>query len=151
MGVIMSMFALEILDAYPCKMYVSGKKRETIKLYIHVWGVFPTSGWSDPELVLRMPRPGTVHPSIEGFAEFDFIASPPPSGSIILDAMTPILCETVVEVPQIVHGVRVHGQSGFQEKFVRFDTPTSGCQIAEGDSLIPIPWLVARGGADVGG
>lgn len=147
----MASLALEILSENPCQMYVSGIRGKSIKIYVHVWGILPTSGWRNPTLVLREPRPGTATPTEERFAEFDFYADSPPQGSTVFNALTPTLCEATVELPWIVHGVRVHGQSNFQERLVRFDTCPSTEPATEGNDYVPIPWLVVKGGGDLGG
>lgn len=133
----MSTLALEILNGFPFQMHVSGVAEKTIKLYVHVWALFPTSGWTNPTLVLRVPRPGT-EPIAENYAEFDFYANPPAKGSVIFDVLTPVVGEIVVELPIIVHGVRVYSQKNWQETFVRFAT-----QPLNRNSFVPIPWLVA--------
>lgn len=147
----MSNVALEILNENPCQMYVSGISGKTIRLYVRVWGVFPTSGWSNPTLVLREPRPGAEPPPGDQIAELDFHADPPPQDSIVFNALTPILCEAVVELPWVVHRVRVYGQNNSQERFVRFGSYPSKKPASEGNDFVPIPWLVMKGGGDLGG
>jgi len=143
--------ALEILNDNPCQMYVSGTSGNKIKLYVHVWGLFPTSGWINPKLVLRESRPGTEPRQGDRFAELDFHADPPPQERIVFNALTPLLCEAVIELPWIVHGVRIYGQNNAQERFVRAGTESSDRPASEGDDFVPIPWIVVRGGVDLGG
>lgn len=141
--------ALEILDEVPFDMQVAGTNTSSIKLFVKAWGAFRTSGWQNVRLVYRVPRPGTP-PSPEDFAEFDFFADPPPKGAIIVDAITPLIAVTLVDLPTIVHGVRVFGQNNSKEQFVRFDTlPPQNT--TDGNDFIPIPWKVAGGGGDLGG
>lgn len=147
----MAISALEILNDFPCKMFVSGKSHNKANIYLHVWGLFPTSGWINPKLVLREPRPGTEPPLADRFAELDFLADPPLQGSIVFNALTPMLCEAIIELPYIVHGVRVHGQNNFQERFVRFANRLPNEPIQEGNDFVPIPWLIIKGGGDLGG
>lgn len=140
----MNNLSLEILNDDPFKMHVSGTNRDVIKVFLHVWGLFSTSGWTKPNLVQRVPRPGNVPTVADSFAEFDFFAEPPPAGSIVFDALTPLLCIAVIELPSIVHGVRVYGQNNFQDKLVRFDSFPSGVAKSNGGDFVPIPWLVTN-------
>lgn len=135
--------SLKILDEDPFKMHVYGTNKGVIKIFVHVWGLFSTSSWTKPNLVQRAPRPGNDQTAADSFAEFDFFAEPPPAGSIVFDALTPLLCVAVIELSSIVHGVRIHGQNNSQEKLVRFDTLPSGAPKSKGDDFVPIPWLVA--------
>lgn len=139
----MNTLSLEILNEDPFKMHVSGTNNEVINIFVHVWGLFPTSGWTKPNLVQRAPRPGNDPRAADSFAEFDFFAEPPSAGSVVFDALTPLLCVAVIELPSIVHGVRIHGQNNSQEKLVRFDTLPSCVPKSKGDDFVPIPWLVA--------
>lgn len=138
----MNTLALEILNGFPFQMHVAGVAGKKIKLYIHAWGLFPTSGWTNPSLVLREPRPGTESLS-ENYAEFDLFAVPPKKGDIVLDVHTPVVGEVAIEISRIVHGVRVYGQKNYQETFVRFETVNLNQPTSARDSFVPIPWLVA--------
>lgn len=146
----MSTLVLEILSSDPCQMYVTGTSDKKIKLYVHVWGLFPTSGWINPSLVLRVPRPGTTPPPPDSFAELDFYAEAPPQGSIVFNALTPILREAIVELPWIVHGIRIYGQNNSQERFIRFGTGASDKLISDGNDFVPIPWHLIKDDATIG-
>jgi hypothetical protein len=137
----MNILALEILDNDQLQMHVSGTNGEKIKLFVHVWGLFPTSGWTKPNLVQRAPRLGIEPTATDYFAEFNFFAEQPTAGTVVLDALTPLLCEAVIDLPNIVHGVRVHGQKNAQEKLVRFSSLPSGNPKSDGNDFIPIPWI----------
>lgn len=137
----MNIPALEIIDNAQLQMHVSGTNDKTIKLFIHVWGLFPTSGWSNPILVERAPRPGNEPTAADYFAEFDFFAQQPEPGTVVIDILTPLLCEAVIELPNIVHGVRVYSQKNNQEKLVRFGTTPPGNPKSKGDDFVPIPWI----------
>lgn len=141
--------ALEILDEAPFDMRADGTSEGSKRLFVKAWGTFPTTGWQDPRLVYRVPRPGTTPPP-DSFAEFDFLADPPPAGTVVLDMITPLVAVAVVELGSIVHGVRVFGQNNHKDKFVRFSTSTSTQGTGAGDDFIPIPWKIS-GGGDLGG
>lgn len=141
--------ALDILQDAPFNLEAIGIDCNGIKLFVKAGGTFPTSGWENARLVYRVPRPGT-QPRPEDFAEFDLIADPPPKGTLVADVVTPLIAVTQVTLIARVHGVRVIGRNSSQEVFIRFDTdcPTGG---PEGDDFVPIPWLRATGGCDLGG
>lgn len=145
---VMSEIAQTILNSEPCTMYVAGAISNKVRIYIHVWGMFPTSGWTNPELVFRHPRPGSDPAQQVVYAELDFFADPPVAGTIILDVLTPLLCEAIIELPAIVHGIRVNGRANHQESFVRFATSPKN---HNSDDFIPIPWVFGNGGVDLGG
>lgn len=144
----MNELAQAILNSEPCMMYVAGAISDKIRIYIHVWGMFPTSGWTNPKLVFRHPRPRSDPAQQIAYAELDFFADPPVAGTIILDVHTPLLCEAIIELPAIVHGIRVNGRANQQESFVRLSTSPKS---QDSDDFIPIPWIFGSGCIDLGG
>jgi hypothetical protein len=72
------------------EVYVEHLKTSPINLHIHVIGVVDTSGWINPELLLRTVNPDNIK------RVFDFIAQPPAGPS--LQVITPIDC--AINIPK---------------------------------------------------
>lgn len=139
--------AIDVLDDESHSLDVVVIGGDEPKLYVHAWGLFPTSGWRDGRLV---PWSTAVKPD-DGIYDFDLVAKSPEG--IVLQVLTPIPVSMTFRCPAGIHGVRIHGSQGSKEKFVR--VPSSGASgarvlISRGDDFVPIP-VLAIGGADIGG
>lgn len=90
------------------KVEVALMKSNPPKLNIKADGEVPTGGWSAGELTAWV----YVQPPPDGIYDFDFVAEPPPAGSVVTQAFTPISAEKVLDaVPKGFRGVRVHAAS----------------------------------------
>lgn len=139
--------ALNILDGDLHAFDVVAISGGTPRLHIHVWGLFPTSGWKDARLVLW----STTEPPKDGIYDFDLVAQAP--DGIVLDVLTPVLASITYLSPTKIHGVRVHGSRDHKEKLVRASSSEDTerrVMIYRGNDYVPIPHL-AHGGADIGG
>ena len=94
------------------KVEVALLKSNPPKLSIKAEGEVPTGGWSAGELVAWV----YVQPPPDGIYDFDFVAEPPPAGSVVTQAFTPISAEKVLEtIPKGLRGVRIHAASNKRE------------------------------------
>ena len=67
-----------------------------------------TGGWSDAFLAPRY----YIAPPEDGIQDFDFYATPPSSGTIVIQALTDIASKPLLmEMPTWLRGVRVHAAS----------------------------------------
>ncbi len=76
-------------------------KGTPVKWRINAAGTVTTSGWTKPQLVLRVH----VHPPLDGLMELDFVAEPP--AGISLQVLQPVAAQIDVPVPGWARGVKV--------------------------------------------
>jgi hypothetical protein len=75
------------------------------KLRIVATGTVPTGAWSEPLLVPFV----YIQAPPDGIYDFDFVATPPPPGTVVTQAITKISVEHIVEgIPAGLKGVRIH-------------------------------------------
>ena len=94
------------------KVEVALLKSKPPKLSIKAEGEVPTGGWSAGELVAFV----YVQPPPDGIYDFDFVAKPPPAGSVVTQVVSPISAEKVLnDIPKGLRGVRIHAASNQKE------------------------------------
>lgn len=80
-------------------------KSNPVKWQVSATGTVTSSGWTKPRLIPRI----YVHPPLDGFMEFDFVAEPPTG--IHLPVLQSVAAQAVTPVPGWARGVRVISQT----------------------------------------
>jgi len=118
-------------------------------LILHVSGIVPSSGWSDPTLV---PAVYIVAPD-DGIWDFQLMAKRP--AGIALPVLSPIHAELVIELPTWCRGVRIAASTNKIEQSLFKDSastqdflldPGQGAQSLEEarrEGIDSWPWLVS--------
>ncbi len=87
-------------------------KTQPPSLHITAFGETRSSGWTSPQLAPRLP----LVPPADGIWDFDFIAMPPASGTIVTPALAPITADVLwPSMPPDARGVRVHAATNSVE------------------------------------
>lgn len=67
---------------------------------------------------------------------FDFIAEPPESGTIVLDVVPPLEASAIMPLPRRIHGVRRYDRHSVLERLVRVQTPDPEVKaVTDGDTF----------------
>lgn len=106
-------------------------------LKVFAKGRVNTGGWSNPELGVW----SYVTAPADGVLDLDFLATPPPEGTIVTMGFNHVSTAKLLPVPTWVRGVRIHASTNHIEAMLpeAVQRPSS-LEVTVTNTAQPLPW-----------